>query len=45
MSFAKNKHQLSPLVVNGQELEIVESAKLLGVTISNNLLWKRLQFK
>ena len=36
---AKNKPQLAPIVVNNQELECVESAKLLGVTISNNLTW------
>ena len=39
ISFAKNKAQLVPIVVNNQELECVESAKLLGVTISNNLTW------
>ena len=39
ISFAKNKPQLAPIVVNNQELECVESAKLLGVTISNNLIW------
>ena len=39
ISFAKNKPQLAPIVVNNQELECVESAKLLGVTISNNLTW------
>ena len=39
ISFAKNKAQLAPIVVNNQELECVESAKLLGVTISNNLTW------
>ena len=35
ISFAKNKTQLAPIVVNNQELECVESAKLLA--ISNNL--------
>lgn len=39
ISFANNKPQLAPIVVNNQELECVESAKLLGVTISNNLTW------
>ena len=39
ISFAKNKPQLAPVVVNNQELECVESAKLLRVTISKNLTW------
>ena len=39
ISFAKNKSQLPPIVVNNQELKCVESTKLLGVTISNNLTW------
>ena len=39
ISFANNKPQLASIVVNNQELECVESAKLLGVTISNNLTW------
>ena len=35
-----NELQLAPIVVNiNQELECVESAKLLGATISNNLTW------
>ena len=33
---AKYKPQLAPIVANNQELGCVESAKLLGVTISNN---------
>ena len=37
ISFAKNKPQLVPIVVNNQELECVESAKLLA--ISNSLTW------
>ena len=39
ISFAKIKPQLAPVVVNNQELKCVESAKLLGVTVSNNLTW------
>jgi len=39
ISFAKIKPQLAPIVVSNQELKCVESAKLLGVTISNNLTW------
>ena len=39
ISFAKIKPQLAPIVVSNQELKCVESAKLLGVTITNNLTW------
>ena len=39
ISFSKIKPQLAPIVVSNQELKCVESAKLLGVTISNNLTW------
>lgn len=38
-SFAKGGPQFAPIVVNNQELERVNSAKLLGVTISYNLTW------
>ena len=36
ISFAKNKPQLAPIVVNNQEVECVESAKLLDVTKTGN---------
>ena len=39
ISFARNKAQLAPIVVDNKELHCVDSAKLLGVTISNNLTW------
>ena len=35
----KNKHSFSPLTVDGYELSVVNSAKILGVTISNDLKW------
>lgn len=35
--FSKNQPEFQHIVVNGKELECVRSAKLLGVTISNNL--------
>ena len=38
-SFVKDKPQFAPIVVNGYELEMVTSAKLLGLTISSNLTW------
>ena len=35
----KNKAQLPPIVEDNKELECMDSAKLLGVTISNNFTW------
>ena len=40
ISFAKTKHAFDPLQIDGKELEVVSSVKLLGVTISDNLCWK-----
>jgi len=39
ISFSKNHVTLPPLVVQGQLLDVVDSTKLLGVTISCNLTW------
>ena len=39
ISFAKNKPDLPPLMPCGNTLEVVDSAKLLGVTITSNLTW------
>ena len=39
MDFKRKKHGFSPLLVDGCELETVDSAKILGVTISSNLKW------
>ena len=39
VSFPKTQRQFSPIMVNGKELEIVQKAKLLGLTISDNLTW------
>ena len=39
ISFAKNKAQLTSIVVDNKELECVDSAKLLDVMIANNLTW------
>ena len=39
ISFAKKESHFAPIVINNEELGLVKSAKLLGVTISNNLTW------
>ena len=39
ITFSKNPSVLDPLIVNGKEIEIVDNAKLLGVTISSDLPW------
>lgn len=37
ISFARNQPELQPIVVNGKELELVQSAKLLGIIITSDL--------
>ena len=39
ISFSNSNHDFEPLVLNGKPLELVTSAKLLGVTISHDLKW------
>ena len=40
ISFAKNSQDnLDPIVVNNKNLEVIQTAKLLGLTISSNLKW------
>ena len=39
ISFGKNQPEFQPILVNGQELEVVQSAKLLGLTVTSNLSW------
>ena len=39
ISFSKNNADLPHLFINGQELEVVQNAKLLEVTITDNLSW------
>ena len=35
----KKKHSFDPVSINGKDLSMVENAKILGITISNNLKW------
>ena len=35
--FEKNKHSFDPVLINGKDLSVVKNAKILGVTISNDL--------
>ena len=39
ISFTKQTPNFDPLVINNNEVDVVKSAKLLGVTISNDLTW------
>ena len=39
ISFPRNQPELQPIVVNGQEIELVHCAKLLGITITRDLSW------
>lgn len=39
IGFSSNNHDFEPLVLNGKPLEVVTSAKLLGMIISHDLKW------
>ena len=39
ISFARKPPEFDPILINGEELEIAQNAKLLGVMISHNLSW------
>ncbi len=39
ITFAKRLQEFEPLHVDGKDLEVVETVKLLGLTISKNLTW------
>ena len=39
ISFARNKAIFEPIRVHGKELELVDNAKLLGLTITSDLSW------
>ena len=39
ISFARTQPEFQPILVNGQELEVVKSTKRLGITVTSNLSW------
>ena len=39
IDFKENKYSFDPSVINNKDLSVVEDAKILGVTISNDLKW------
>lgn len=41
ISFAKTKQPFQPVVIDGKYLDVVTSAKLLGVTITSDLIWNK----
>ena len=39
MFSTKNTTSVNPVVVNGMRIELVATAKILGVNVSSNLKW------
>ena len=39
IDFKKDKHSFDPVVINGKDLSVLENAKILSVTIFNDLKW------
>ena len=39
IQFGKRECMVEPIIINGQHLEIVKSAKILGMTFSDDLKW------
>ena len=37
--FAKNPRESSPVIIEDKCIEVVESGKLLGLTLDNKLTW------
>ena len=41
IQFAKRECMVEPIIINGQRLEIVKSAKILGMTLTDDLKWNK----
>jgi hypothetical protein len=41
IQFAKRECMVEPIIINGQHLEIVKSAKILGMTLTDDLKWNK----
>ena len=39
ITFAKEQRVFDPVIIEGKEVELVTSTKLLGLTIANDLTW------
>ena len=39
VDFSKNKHVFDPITIDGVRIPVVSKANVLGLTISNSLLW------
>ena len=39
ISFAKEQRVFDPIIIEGKEVEVVTSTKLLGLTIANDITW------
>ena len=39
IGFCKQRAMFDPIIVNGEILEVVNSAKILGLSVSSNLKW------
>ena len=41
IQFSKREYIAEPIIISGQQLEIVKSAKILGVTLTDDLRWNK----
>jgi hypothetical protein len=41
IQFAERECMVEPIIINGQHLEIVKSAKILGMTLTDDLKWNK----